>query len=293
MITKKLSKKVAVKKAAVKKITFFKPLVLSRHPSHDLLRTSLARHRFHSVVRLGSETIPERNNERVQINTPQAVRNSANKLLMKQCFTRAGVKTAQWFTKSNDWNSLFNESNSGLYSTIDQLPYPIIAKSLHGSRGEGNFKLDNQAALEAWMRDKNLSGYIFEKFMTYSREYRLHVTKDGCFYTCRKLLRNDAPANTWQRHDDVCSWALETNPSFKKPNNWDAIVQDCINAQRALGLDICAFDVMVQGSREGRERTNPEWIICESCSAPSFGEITGQKYIQEINRLIVDKYNNR
>ena len=151
--------------------------------------------------------------------------------------------------------------------------YNVIAKA-----GTGNTKFDTQAQLESWIRGKDLSGYIFEKFYNYSREYRLHVTKDGCFYTCRKLVKNDAPEDTWQKHDDVCNWVLEDNPSFKKPKNWDAIVADCIKAKDALGLDICAFDVGVQGAKDGVERENPEWIIFESCSAPSFGEITGQEY---------------
>ena len=44
-----------------------------------------------------------------------------------------------------------------------------------------------------------------------TREYRLHVTKFGCFYTCRKLVKNDAPEDTWQKHDDVCNWVFEEN----------------------------------------------------------------------------------
>jgi hypothetical protein len=86
---------------------------------------------------------------------------------------------------------------------------------------------------------------------------------------------------------------LEENPSFKKPKNWDAIVADCIKAKDALGLDICAFDVGVQGAKDGVERENPEWIIFESCSAPSFGEITGKKYIEILPKLLIDKYNNK
>ncbi len=126
-----------------------------------------------------------------------------------------------------------------------------------------------------------------------TREYRLHITKFGCFYTCRKLVRSDAPEDTWQKHDDVCNWVLEENPSFKKPKNWDAIVADCIKAKDALGLDICAFDVGVQGAKDGVERENPEWIIFESCSAASFGEITSKKYIEILPKLLIDKYNNK
>ena len=75
-----------------------------------------------------------------------------------------------------------------------------------------------------------------------------------------KHLKNDAPEGTWQLHDSVCSWAIETNPSFKRPKNWNLIVEDCVRAKNALGLDICCFDVMVQGSKKGVERENLEWI---------------------------------
>lgn len=287
MITKRLRKKVVstVNRTLIKKaITRFRPLILSRHPSHDILRTGLNLQPFRCAIRLGSETIPEGNNRRIQINTPQSVRNSASKLLMKQCFDRANVKHALWINGSN--------SRIAILNWADNTGYPIISKSLHGSRGNGNIKHDNRVSLERFLTN-NSSGYIFEKYMSYSREYRLHIVENRCFYTCRKLLRNDAPIGTWQRHDDVVTWALETNISFKKPNNWDAIIADCVRAKNALGLDMCAFDVMMQGSRKGRIRNNPEWIICESCSAPSFGEITGQKYIQELNRLVIEKYNNR
>lgn len=259
-----------------KKYSLFRSFLLSRHPSHSILRAknkTLPLLPFKSVIRLGSTTVLPDDNERVQINTIDAVKNSASKLLMKQCFTNAGVKTAKW-CKLIDLENLNN------------LTFPIVTKSLYGSRGIGNSKLNNLEELNQWKIGKNLNGYIAEEFIKMSREYRLHITNDGCFYSCRKLLKNDAPEGTWQRHDDVCSWALEENPSFKKPNNWIDIVNDCIKAKNALGLDICAFDVMVQGSIDGVERQNPEWNICESCSAPSFGNVTAQKY-QEILPILL------
>jgi len=264
-----------------KKYNLFRPFVLSRHPSHSILRAvnkTLPLLPFKSVIRLGSTTVLADDNERVQINTPQAVKNSASKLLMKQCFTNVGVKTARWIKGNDILNWEFG--------------FPLIAKSLYGSRGIGNTKFDTQEELDKWLPNKNLNNYIFEEFVKMTREYRLHVTDDGCFYTCRKLVKNDAPEDTWQKHDDVCNWILEDNPSFKKPNNWNDIVTDCIKAKNALGLDICAFDVMVQGSKNGVERENPEWNICESCSAASFGKITGEKYIEELTKLIIKKANN-
>lgn len=266
-------------------------MVLSRHPSHQILRAvnkTLPLFPFKSVIRLGSTTVLTDDNERIQINTPEAVKNSASKLLMKQKFTEVGVKTAKWFI-TTDLEDLVNKAAE----LTNNWQIPLVAKSLYGSRGIGNSKINNEDELVNWNNNKNLSNYIFEQFIKMTREYRLHVTDYGCFYTCRKLLKNDAPEGTWQKHDDVCSWALEDNPSFKKPNNWDEIVQDCIKAKNALGLDICAFDVMVQGAKDGVERINPEWNICESCSAPSMGTITGIKYIEELPKLIIRKYNSQ
>ena len=291
----------------LKKYKLYCPRIFSRHPSHSILRAknqTLPLLPFRSVIRLGSST---ESDGRLEINTVEAVKNSASKLLMKQKFTEAGVKTADWNVIRNgvwcNYNPNYGENmhdNNFRYYEYDGnvvdnlfLNFPFVAKSLHGSRGIGNTKFNTKEEFDEWLINKNLNNYIFEQFVKMTREYRLHVTKFGCFYTCRKLVKNDAPEGTWQRHDDVCNWVLEENPSFKKPKNWDAIVADCVKAKDALGLDICAFDVGVQGAKDGIERENPEWIIFESCSAPSFGNITGQEYIKILPKLLIDKYNNK
>ena len=282
----------------LKKYKLFRPLILSRHPSHSILRAknqTLPLLPFRSVIRLGSST---ESDGRLEINTVQAVKNSASKLLMKQKFTEAGVKTAYWWTCKGEYDEDIEGKHLMLICGEDgqndtDIPFPLVAKSHFGSRGVGNTKFNTKEELEAWLPNKNLNNYIFEEFVKMTREYRLHVTKFGCFYTCRKLVKNDAPADTWQKHDDVCNWVLEENPSFKKPKNWDIIVADCVKAKDALGLDICAFDVGVQGAKDGVERENPEWIIFESCSAASFGNITGQKYIEILPKLLIDKYNKK
>ncbi len=270
-----------------KKYTLFRPVINSRHPSHSRLRRELPLLPFRSTIRLGSTTpcLPGR----VECNTVQAVRNSASKLLMKQCFTRAGVKTAPWWTYSNI--GFIRNGTERIVTTNNNLPYPIISKSLYGSRGVGNIKHDTQAQLESWIRGKDLSGFIFESYVgNMSREYRVHISGNECFYACRKLLRNDAPENSWQKHADICTFIVEENPSFKKPNNWNAIIEDCVRAKHALGLDIDAFDLMIQGSIDGVERTNPEWIIVESCSAPSLQSVGIQKYLTQIPIVLKQKY---
>lgn len=298
-----LAKSLKKPKALKKKLTMFRPQIRSRHPSHKILRTELPLLPFRSVVRLGSTTVlndtVENGGNRIEINKVQAIKNSASKLLMKQCFNRDGVKTAKWCKASEKYEIL----DKGIRFLLGQndheefngLEFPIVAKSLYGSRGQGNTLILNKESLDKWLVGKTLSNYIFEKFYSYSREYRLHITKEGCFYTCRKMLKQDTPENDrWRRHDDNSVWILESNPDFDKPVNWSSIVEHSVKALNAVGLDIGAVDVKVQSKldNKGNIRENPDFIIIEINSAPSFGELTAEKYIIEINKLLIMKKRN-
>lgn len=283
----------------IKKQTKFKPIVLSRHPSHRILKENLIYMPFRSVIRLGSTTTLEQINTRrkkplnalqtskiIELNSIQGIKNSSNKLLMKQCFEQAGISTADW-THSPTFNSVL---------TWCQDKYPIIAKHKFGSRGTGNKMINNQTEFNNFIIGKNPTDYIFEKYYTYTREYRIHVTKNGYFYTCRKMLKRDTPEEKrFQRHDDNCVWYTEDNSGFDKPVNWNLIVQDCVKALNHLNLDIAGFDIKVQSSKnyEGIKRTNPKWIIIESNSACSFGTITAQKYLQIIPQILKEKWLNK
>ena len=133
--------------------------------------------------------------------------------------------------------------------------------------------------------DNNSDSYIIEKYYNYSKEYRLHVTKDGCFYACRKMLKEDAEER-WHRHDMNSVWIMEENPLFDKPSNWDSIVGECVKALNAVGLDIGACDVKVQSEKGKRNDFTPDFIILEINSAPSLGEVTAQKYIQKLSQIV-------
>lgn len=262
----------------------FAPRIRSRHPSHSVLRDGLERMPFRSVIRFGSTT--ELIDAGVEINTTEAIKNSASKLRMKRCFTEAGVKTADWIECT--------------CKTLDQLRawsndrYPIVAKSLFGSRGMGNTLINNYEEFIQWMNGKTLSNYILEKYYSYSREYRLHVTSDGCFYTCRKMIKEDTPKDKrWFRNDSNSVWIVEENEQFDKPANWDKIVQECVKAMTSCGLDFGACDVRVQSAtdpKSGEKRKNPEFIIVEINSAPSFGTKTAQKYLEVLPALLKKKH---
>jgi len=281
----------------------YRPMVFSRHPTHNILRRNnktLPLLPFRSVVRLGSTTDIEdsitNGGRRIECNTIQAVKNSSNKLLMKQCFTEADIFTANWWTTIDSEHFYIYAPNSTTEGMLNKgdLEYPIVAKQIFGSRNNGNTLIKSQEQLNQWLIGKTLSNYIFEKFYNYNREYRLHVTEDGCFYTNRKVLRSDTPEDKrWFRNDSNSNWIREDNEMFDKPVNWDNIVEHSVRALKAVGLDVGAVDLRIQSSKteKGKVRENPDFIIVEINSAPSFGDITSQKYIEQIPKILKRKHN--
>jgi len=230
------------------------------------------------VLRLGSNTptdqiFPEgvrRGKEIVEINSVQACHNSGNKITMKQMFDAAGVVSAEWATVNSDEATNWEH-------------FPTIIKHKNSSKGNGIFYIENQAQLIQFEHEHhNTQDFIIEKFYNYVKEYRLHVTKDGCFYTCRKMLKDDA-TERWHRHDSNSVWILEENELFDKPSNWDEIVAECVKAMTSVGLDISAIDIKV-----GKQNP-PKFIILETNSGPSLGSVTTEKYIEKL-KAIVDEF---
>lgn len=290
-----LKKRKLTNGAPKKALTRFRPNVRSRHPSHRPLRTQLGLLPFKSVVRLGSTWQPPQDGRvRIEVNSTTAVQNSANKLKMKRCFDAGNVKTAKWYPASEHTVFMRDGDKVRMYfGETGFLTLPVVAKSHTGSRGRGNTLIKTSDEYRAWAAGKNLNGYIVEQFHNYNKEYRLHVTKDRCFYTNRKMLRQDVPENKrWIRNDSTCTWIVEDNPQFEKPTNWPTIVQECIKALNAVGLDVGACDVKVQSQKDGRV-ANPDFFIIEINSAPAFGRITLEKYLTEIPQILTAKRNGR
>lgn len=275
--------------------------IRTRHPSQMPLRKLLPQSNVRAIVRFGSSTpvnevYPKFAGKRpiVEINMIDAVKVSANKLLMKQAFTNAGVITSDWWVING--NILTSMKVAAESVTFDKAPYPIVAKHIFGSRGTGNTLLHSQQELEAFIKGKDLSKYIFEKYYAYNREYRLHVTKNGCFYTCRKMLKSDVPKEKrWFRNDQNSVWVVEENPQFDKPINWADIVADAVKALVSVGLDVGALDVRVQSAKDGDGNTikNPKWIIIETNSAPGLADVGLQKYVDIIPQLISEKHGDK
>ena len=241
-----------------------------------------------AVFRLGSLTPTEEifprgvalNKPIIEINTAEACHNSGDKLLMKQLFYDNGdVRTADWMTLDS---AIEDNGNGKLLWNM----YPAIIKHKNSCKGKGIFYIKDEDDLLMFENNHdNLQNYIIEVYHNYSKEYRLHVTKDGCFYTCRKMLKEDAEER-WHRHDMNSVWIMEENPLFEKPSNWVDIEAECVKALNAVGLDIGACDIKVQ-SEKGHDRGgNPEFIILEINSAPSFGLVTIGKYEEQLRKMV-------
>lgn len=274
----------AVKKKPIKKVTHRYLRVYSRHPTAEGLRGNILVKGERVVYRHGSTTEGEIKKE---INSVKSVKTSADKLLMKQAFDRAGVYHAPW----KQLNEISDKNAWTAWLKVLKFPeHPLIIKHRFGSRGAGNYLIKSQAELDRFIKDKSqgLHNYIVEEYKPYTREYRLHITEEGCFYTCRKVIKNDTPKEKrFQRHDDNCSWLKEDNPGFDKPHFWDKIVQECVNALKEIKADVLAFDVKCTSPNKTKKDA---WIIIESCSAPSFGKITTEKYKVELPKIVNHKY---
>lgn len=256
--------------------------VFSRHPSHDGLRKLGLSFPVPVSIRFGSTSIGKKKYA-VELNKPDAVVTSSNKLLMKEAFLKAGIKTPEWW-KIKD-GSLVNP-NDGSGVDINSIKFPVVLKSLFGSRGRGNTLVENKENLLSMIKSSgfNQNNYIVERFYNYNREYRLHISDDGCFYTCRKMLKEDTPKERrWFRNDSNSVWVVEDNPMFDKPSTWNNIESQCVKALKEVGLDFGAFDVRVQSS----DKKEQDFVIIEVNSAPSFGDRT----LQEYSKIITNKIN--
>jgi len=271
-------------------------VVFSRHPSHDTLRKTKMRVPTSTCIRFGSTT---ESKCKIQLNSVESVQKSSDKRLMKMCFATLGVKTPKAAFFVEDWTVGKKEKDiifwkDDVEGEVLELNFPIVLKHRFGSRGEGNTLFQTAEEFRAYAQrnpGKQWQNYIIEEFVNYSLEYRIHVAtvlNEG-FYACRKALKADAKEDAkWFRNDSNCVWFMENNEEqFKKPANWNEIVADAILAAKSVGLDTAAIDVRVKGkpSKEGAQ----DWVIIETNSAPSFGDVTLQKYSEVIPRIIAAK----
>lgn len=255
--------------------------IRSRHPSHsNLRRNEVLLFPVRTAIRLGSTSRIDKAD--IILNSIEAIENSSNKMLMKLRFFDNQVSTAPGFFY-NDEGEIVDLATLDVKS-IEEYGFPIIAKNIYGSRGTGNYKLDSMEELETFLRRRiNLHNYIFEKFLNYAKEYRIHVSENGAFLIWRKLRRLDTPEDQkWFFNNVNCNWVGDEHELFDSPKCLDEMCNEAVKALKAVGLDIGGVDVRVMSN----DRSKPKFAIIEINSACSFAERTETAYIEEINKLI-------
>ena len=275
----------------------YKVRLRTKNHSSNELRNLLNKTPKRTIVRLGSITPTDEiyrntSEEIIELNTVEAVKNSRSKLLMKKCFKDAGVDQSEWYTKAvlfpeeaggREFIEMHSGSNDDIYidASSSDFKYPILAKRIFGFKGRGMVKINNYQELRNFVTTENQSGYYFEEFHNYAKEYRLHMSQTECFMTWRKLRRNDATSRYFFNSEN-CNWVSDEHELFDEPTCWDEIMNQCIDAMVYTGLDICCFDVRVQSSR----KENPKFIIVECNSAPALGEKGVEAYKDAIENII-------
>lgn len=283
----------------------FRPRIRSKNFSCDFLRPKNKNMKLfpvRSLVRLGSRTpineIFAPNVSFVEVNSLQAVDTSRSKLSMKAAFAKHSIPQSEWYelrgnntSQMRNLNETVDREESPERSIInpESLPYPIVAKRINGFKGIGMRKLDNVEELNNFIKNTNVSGYYFERFYNYSREYRIHATRDKVILRWRKLRTSEAEER-WFFNNSNCNWIGQENELFQLSGKLlDSIDNACIEAVKAVGLDIGAIDVRVQSA----SRENPAFIILEVNSAPRMGTISNELYARELENIIQSKIDNK
>lgn len=227
----------------------------------------------------------------IELNTVNACKLSNDKLKMKEAFDAAGVNTSAWLPLANSIvennrvyeRNIYEENNPEAEAPVI-LTFPCIIKHIHSSKGEKIYYIATEVEYEKFVEkyDQTLENYIIEHYYNYAKEYRVHVSELGAFYSCRKMLLNDVPIDQrFHRHHINTVWIVPENEQFETPEHWDKVLEDCVKAIKSIGLSIGCVDVLV--TKQGN--LAPDWKILETNSAPALGEITTELYLKELTKL--------
>lgn len=203
------------------------------------------------VVRLGGN-MPYAGYD-IQINTAEAINNSINKLKQKNLLLNAGLKTLP---------------------LLKEPQYPCVVKGVVRSMGTKVFVTRDDKEYRDACRNLKHDVMIEPLFNTTS-EYRLHCTQDEVFFAVKKIKENPLDIIVTNRnHYNI--------KDFVKPRLWEEIKAECLKAIKALGLDICCFDVLYDSSNDNQHK----FTIAEANTNPELLTNTYNAYNSALAKLI-------
>ena len=164
-----------------KKYNFFRPQIRSRHLTHTILRKELQLLPFRSVVRFGSVTelydTVSNGGKRIELNTIESIKNTSNKIKMKELFVENEIITSKFYTilTYDEDQFLYHLKEKNEIVFCKNIQYPIIAKTKYHSRGRNIHKINNFKEYQSFIKT-NSPIFHFEQFYSGTIEYRLHVS---------------------------------------------------------------------------------------------------------------------
>ncbi len=148
----------------------FKPQIRTKNHSANDLRSrgaGIGEFSMRSIVRFGSRTttaeaFPMWHDKRpiVEINTPEAIENSRNKLRMKDCFLEREIPQSDWFIwkESDVFINKQTEEEISIEDLLNTVPSGIVMKKVCGFKGHGMFYIQN---LEDWAAFKQQAKNLY------------------------------------------------------------------------------------------------------------------------------------
>lgn len=178
---------------------------------------------------------------------------------------------------------LANAGIEGITSTISISPkysdfavketgYPLVLKLISGFAGKGVVLINSKEQMESILD----AMHLFEEFICTQKfvkgkdhDVRCYVIGEYVIAVRRKAKKGD-----WRANISRGGTAKLVNPSPE-------MLQTAKNSAKALGMEMCAVDLM---------ETNGKWVIIEVNFMPGpFRKFLGNTVVQEWVRLLADK----
>lgn len=202
------------------------------------------------------------------LNKPETVRNSVNKCKSLWHIQRAKVPCLHYTTNREVAGQWLTEGKS-----------VIVRHIVNGKRGNGIECVNPGEPLP--------EAPLYTQFYDKTHEFRVHVFDGRVIdYVQKKRMGKKklkklslTEANSIVRNHKR-GWVFARKDIFRFPEIEDLAIQ----ATRAVGLDICAVDILAQINEEGRLDSA---VVCETNSAPGMSDKnTFNAYVNAANTLI-------
>jgi glutathione synthase/RimK-type ligase-like ATP-grasp enzyme len=266
-------------------------LRINREAVQDKEKYPLGKFDFRSLINFGSRSkmcediaLSVENDKGIILNHPKFIQNASNKILAKELMEKRSVPTPKYIKEVSDRKGLL------------ALKFPVVAKLITGSGGEGLVLLESIEKYDEWVKTltktKQREYFVEEVIqprMSKNYEYRFSVSpwliaintyhddqevnfdnspstafnNSGCITAMRKFMRSEAvKEGSFGRNISL------GNSYFRKVNHLEEKIpvlmgiEVAMNAVIACGLDFGAVDVIYDSETK-------QWNVLEVNTAPA------------------------